>query len=1034
MSLSSTAVRRPVLTTMVFVALLALGAVSFTRLQVDLLPELDFPSISVVTTYEGAGPEEIETLITRPMEQAVASIEGIDRLESFSAEGRSRVALRFVWGTNLDVALNDVRAVVEQVKAVLPEEVDNPVVFKFNLGSFPILHAGLSGELDESSLRRLAERDLLPRLERVEGVAAASVRGGLERQIHVLLQTDRLQSPAISPQEVVDALRSGNRNVPAEQGERNVLMRTVGEAESIEELQSLVVTTRMVGGSRQPIHLRDVATVVDSHQEMTAAVYINGRPGIRIAINKQSGANTVEVCRRVREEIERINADEEGRARLDVITDTSEYIEASINNVQTSVLIGAGLAVLVLFFFLRNLRSTIVVAIGIPISVIGIFTLMYQFDITLNLVSFGGLALGIGMLVDNTIVILENIFRKLEGGHAPFDAAIEGSREVGGAIVASTMTTVVVFLPVIFLAGFAAIFFGQMAFVVSFALLCSLAVALTLVPVLSSRFLSIRDAQSHQDDVIGRALHALDRLYGRFVDGCLARPKSTLLLAALLTAAAVAAGPLIGTELMPEDDQSDVRVDIELPTGTRLEITEEAARKLSEIIVAEVPELESMQTVVGTPGFWSRSGEEAADIDLSLTPPSERKRSSEAIAEDLRKKLEGVIPGGDLRVRAGGGLWILRMLRGGGERLEVQIRGFDLATGDRLTTEAKERIEKVPGVSGVRVGRRPGGREVRVLPDRDRIASMGLRVDQVSSQLQTLLQGTRATVLRAEGDEFPVVVKLPENETRSIQAALDLPIVIPGVGPTPMRNLVQIEETEGPLTIERFNQRRVVDITAILSGERDLGDVVTDLRASLREIDVPPTFSIVVRGETEEQEQTFRSLLTGILLAIALVYMVMAAQFESFRQPFLIMFSIPFAVVGVVAVLLLTGTTFNIQSFMGCIVLIGVVVNNAIVLVDYVNLQRREHGLAVREAVALSARRRLRPILMTTATTILALLPVAAGFAEGGETQAPLARVVIGGLLTSTAISLIIIPVLYDLFEGRQEKPKPEQVRLEKAA
>lgn len=440
----------------------------------------------------------------------------------------------------------------------------------------------------------------------------------------MLLHTERLQSLAVSPGEVVAALRSGNMNVPAgqvEEGDRNVLVRTIGEALTTEELQRLVVTTRPVGGTRQPILLRDLATVVDTHQELNSAVYINGRPGIRISITKQSGANTVEVCARVRDEVALINADYEGRARMDVITDTSEYIEASISNVQTSVLIGAGLAVLVLFGFLRNLRSTAVVAIGIPISVIGIFTLMYQFDITLNLVSFGGLALGIGMLVDNTIVILENIFRKLEAGDDAMTAAIEGSREVGGAIVASTMTTVVVFLPVIFLSGFAAIFFGQMAFVVSFALLCSLAVALTLVPVLSSRFLSVRDARAHEHDAVGRTLVALDRVYGRFVDSCLVSPKRTLFVALLLTAGAIALGPLVGTELMPEGDESDVNVDIELPTGTRMEITEEAARKIEGVVLETVPELIGVQTVVGTPGFWSRSGEESADLDLKLLPP-----------------------------------------------------------------------------------------------------------------------------------------------------------------------------------------------------------------------------------------------------------------------------------------------------------------------------------------------------------------------------------------------------------------------------
>ena len=574
MKLSQAAVHRPVLTTMVFLALVILGAVSFTRLRVDLLPPLDFPSISVVTAYAGAGPEEIETLITRPVEQAVATVEGVDRLESFSTEGRSRVALRFVWGTNLDAALNDVRAVVERVKAALPEDVDNPVVYKFDLGSFPILFVALSGVLDEPALRRLAERDLAPRLERIGGVARVEARGGLERQIHVLLEPARLVAHGISATEVVDALRRQNSNQPSGQIEvhdHNVLVRTIGEAEAPADLLDVVVAAHTdAEGRRQAIRVRDLARVVDTFERQSNVVHIDGSPGIRLAIAKQSDANTVEVAARVRAEIDRINADYQGRARLTIISDTSEYIEQSISNVQDAVLIGAALAVLVLLVFLRNIRSTLVIAVSIPISIIGMFTLMYAFDITLNLVSFGGVALGIGLLVDNAIVILENVYRKLEEGLAPVDAAVEGSREVASAIVASTMTTLVVFLPVIFLAGFAAIFFGQMAFVVSFALVCSLAVALTLIPMLSSRFLRARGTGAGAtagDDAIPRGFEGI---YDRVVRAALRHPLISLAIASALLVASLAFAPMIGTELLPEGDQSEVNINLDLPVGSRI--------------------------------------------------------------------------------------------------------------------------------------------------------------------------------------------------------------------------------------------------------------------------------------------------------------------------------------------------------------------------------------------------------------------------------------------------------------------------------
>ncbi len=1028
MNLSRFAVYRPVLTTMVFVGILILGAVSFTRLQIDLLPEIDFPSISVVTTYDGAGPEEIETTITRPIEQALSTVEGIDRIESFSAEGRSRVALRFIWGTDLDTAMMDVSAVVQRLRDVIPEEADAPIVYKFNLGSFPIMYLGLSGTLDEPTLRLIAERDLSPRLERVEGVAQAETRGGLRREIHVLLDSDRLRALNISPETVVQTLRQNNRNLPAggvEEFDSNVLVRSVGEAENVRDFQDMVVAIRTEWDGRSyPIYLKDVADVIDTFEDPDNVVYINGQPGLRVNIAKQSGANTVVVADRVRAEVAEINKDYQGKLQLEVLTDTSDYIKNSISNVRDSVLIGALLAIIVLMLFLKNIRSTLIVATGIPISIIGMFTLMYAFDITLNLISFGGVALGIGMLVDNAIVILENIFRKYEEGEEPMDAAVHGAQEVAGAIVASTITTLVVFVPVIFLTGFASIFFGQMAFVVSFALICSLAVALTLIPVLSSRFLK-KGTKMGSDKGF---LATLEKYYATFLNVCLNWRKTTMVVSVVMLAASAAVVPFIGSELLPEEDQSEVRVNFEFPVGTRIEVTERAIKKMEEVVIAEVPELMNLQTVVGTPGFYSTSGGESARIEATLVPPTERTRSSEDIANELRPKLEGLIPGGTVRVFAGGGLWILRVLRGGGERLEVQVRGHDLDEGDRLASQVQKVMMDTEGVSGARVSRQPGGRELRVIPDRTKIAGMGMNYSDVAGQLQTLLQGTRATVLRDDGDEFEVIVQLREDERRGLEAMMEVPIVVPNHGTTPLRNLVRFEEVEGPLVIERLNQNRVVMVNAQLTGDRDLGSIAEDIRAGVRELEHSDNFSVIVTGETEEQEKTFQSLLIGIILAILLVYMVMAGQFESFHQPLIIMLSVPFAGIGVFLTLFITGTTLNIQSFMGCIVLTGIVVNNAIVLIDYINLMRRggegHKPMELLEAVRVSAQRRLRPILMTTTTTILALLPVAIGYAEGGDTQAPLARVVVGGLITSTAISLVIIPVLYTSVELLLEKFK----------
>jgi hydrophobic/amphiphilic exporter-1 (mainly G- bacteria), HAE1 family len=807
--------------------------------------------------------------------------------------------------------------------------------------------------------------------------------------------------------------------------DRRLLVRTVGEATQVDELKDVVVALRQDGsGQRRPVLLGDVATVRDTFEEQSNVVRVNGDPGIRLSILKQSGSNTVEVAKSVKAELDKINRDYQGKLELNILTDSSTYIENAISGVQDSVLYGATLAVLVLLLFLKRIRPTLVVAIGMPISVIGIFTLMYYFGITLNLISFGGVALGIGMLVDNSIVVLENIFFKLEEGMPPREAAIAGTEEVSGAVIASTLTTLVVFVPVIFLSGFASIFFGQMAFVVSFALICSLAVALTLLPVMSSRFLKkpSDERPSVIADGLERGYVRGEEAFGKVVDWCILHPALVLCAALLVLFSSFGLTKFIGTELLPEGDESEVRVNLEMPTGTRLEITEASIRELEQVVAEQVPELLAIQTTVGSPGFWSASGEEAGDLLVKLVRPGERTRSSEAIAQALRPHVQGLIPGGEVRVRAGGGLFILRALRGGGERLSVQVRGYELDEADRLSGEVRALMMKTPGISNVEVSRKSGAEEIQIVPDRAKLAALGLRSDAVASQLQTYLQGTRASVFRSDGDEYDVLVRLSDMDRATVERVLEAPIVLPGGGTVPVREVVTRQPTRGPLTIERENQSRVVTLSAVLDGTQDLGSVAGSLREGLKGVEHPDSFALLVRGESEEQGKTFGSMLIGIGLAVLLVYMVMAAQFESYLQPLYIMLSLPFAVIGVLGALAATGTTFNLQSFMGCIVLAGIVVNNAIVLIDYVNLLRRDQGMTVREAVALAARRRLRPILMTSATTILALIPVAIGAAEGGETQAPLARAVLGGLIVSGGISLVVIPVIYNLIEGRKER------------
>lgn len=1013
MSWSERAIRRPIATAMVFVALTVLGAMSYTRLQVDLFPELDFPSISVVTTYPGVSPEEIETLITRPIEAAVARVEGIDRIESFSAEGRSRVALRFTWGMGLDEAMNEVRAAVERVRSTLPDEANAPVVYRFNLTNLPVASMAIESDLEEVRLRRFADDIIRPYLERISGIASVDVRGARDREIRVELDAERLAALELSPSDVTRAVSSGTATVAAgrvEVADENVLLRALAEYESTEAIGDALVVER----DGVAVRVRDVAEVVDDAEEATNLVRINGVEGVRASVQKSPDANTVEVSDRLRAAVEAFNRDYEGVAQLRLLEDSSVYIRRSIDGVRTAILAGAGLALLVLLFFLRDVRATLVIAVSIPISIVGTFLLMKQLDLTLNLITFGGLALGLGMLVDGAIVILENIYRRQERGERPMTAAIEGSREVAGAITAGTMTTLVVFLPVIFLGGFAAVFFQQMALVVSAALLCSLIVALTLVPVLASVLLRQRATdEGGQKGPLGRLLDALDRIYARLVAGLMNKAFVVVLVGLALLGGAGYLSQEIGSELLPEADESEVAVYIRYPAGTRMEVTQAAVERVEAVIAREVPEAREVMAALGSPGFWSSSGEEFAYVDLFLVPVEERTRSSAEIADALRPALTAATPGSRTGVRAGGGLWVFSFLRGGPDRLRVEIRGHDLDIADRLAAQVVERVVEVEGVTDARASRQPGGREVQLSVDRDRAADAGLTTRAVAELIGTLVQGSQAARYRESGDEFAVRVRLAREDLQSTEGVLNTPVALPDGRSVPLRSLVRVSDGTTPLDIDRYNQERIVTVGGGLEEGADLGEVNSAVRAALREIDVPYGYSVIVAGESAEQNSAFTSLGLGIVLALMLVFMVMAGQFESFVHPFVILLSVPFAGIGVVAVLVGTGTTLNLNSLMGCIVLVGVVVNNAIVLVDSINQLRRSEGVALREAVVEASRRRLRPILMTTATTVLALLPVAIGGGTGGENQVPLARVVVGGLLASTLVTLALVPVLY---------------------
>lgn len=1022
MSIPRTAIERPVTMFMISAVIVLLGAISLVRLPVDLLPDLSFPSLTVRVSYPGVGPREIEETITRPIEQTVAAVAGLDQLNSTSSEGSSTVRLNFVWGTDLGEAADDLRSRIDRIRGRLPEDADPPVIFKFDSNAWPIMTIAVQGEgdMDPVTLREMAERTLAQRLERVNGVASVTVQGGFRRQIRVDLSKEKITALGLPVDRIVQVLRTENQNIPVgevNEGSLTYLVRSPGQFNSLEEIGNLVVLNR----TGVPVYLRDIADVRDGTEDFRSFTRVNGQPGVQMRITKQSGTNTVAISEAVHKEVARINREVPG-VQLTVSNDSAVFIEQSIASVREAVMLGSVLVIVIIFVFLRSWRSTLIICTSIPISIIGTFALLYFGGYTLNTMTFGGLALGVGMIVDASIVVLENTQRHLEMGKPRKQAAVEGSEEIWSAILASTLTHIAVFVPLFFLTGFSSVLFKQLSVVVVFSLLMSLFVAVTLVPVLCSLLMTEHDQETARSGVTGwlfnasgRVLDGLDNRYGRFLALALRHRPTVLAAGASLFALAIFLGPMLKFELMPQTDEGEVRVDIELPVGTRIEQTQAAVIDIEDRIRKMVPEAVTLISQGGGGGFMGGTTTHRGDITVQLKPKGERTRSNEQIAQDLRRQLQGV-PGVISRARASGGSQLNRVLGGNQDaRLSLEIRGYDFDDATRLVNQSEALLRTVPGIADVRRARQDGRPELAVRVDRDKAALFNLSVTSVADTLRTNVAGTQAAFYRERGQEYPIVVRLRQQDRERISDVGDVLVSAPGDRVVPARSLLTVEPENSPVEIERKNQERISRVNAEL--ESSLSEAVANVEKRLPELDIPQDFQVGFGAELEEQIKAFTQLKYLLILAVILVYAVMASQYESFRDPFIIMFSIPLAAIGVVGTLLLTNTTFSLQAYIGVIMLAGIVVSNAILLVDYTSTLRKRDGMELFEAATTAGRTRLRPIIMTTLTTILGLMPMAFEIGEGAELQAPLARVVIGGLTASTLITLIFVPTLYTIFE-----------------
>lgn len=1003
-SIPRLSVNRPVTVVMLVLAFIVLGGVSITRLPLTLLPDLNFPAAAVVVEYPNVGPWEVEAQVTRPIEEAMATVSNVTRVTSLTEMGSATIVAEFNWGTDMDFATLEMRERLDLIQGFLPDGVDSPRVFKFDPSMNPIFQFNIGGQGDMAAIRLLAEDTIKPRLERIEGVASVSIEGGWEREIRIELDQLRLEHYNISIDQVRQALFASNLNFPAgsitDRG-RDMLVRTIGEYASLDEIGETVVHVGPAG----LVRISDIAAVEDTYKPETRITRLNGAPSVSISMQKESEANTVQVSNLIQEEVNRLIEEFGDTLEFQVVWDDARIIRSSIQSVIENGVVGAIAAMIVLWLFLGSFAPTLVVGIAIPVAAVATFFFLYVFDVSLNMLSLGGLALGIGMLVDNAIVSLENIARHRQLGVDPKEASAIGAQEVGSALFASTLTTVAVFLPVVFVGGLAAEIFGDLSFAVSFSLIMSLVVALTFVPMMATR---VKVAGAVEQDAKGWTLR-LREWYGRSLDWALDRRRLVLggALAALIGVGLLY--PFIGQEFLPSMDTGEFSVRVRLPHGTPKETTNDLAMEV-EAYLARIPEVEAVSaSVVG----------ENADLYVVMTSLSQRKRSLDAVIEQVRE-FGQTVPGAQFSVSAADPFG---MEGGLGGAISLMIKGRDMDELAMVSEAVADLMRAVPGTRDVDTSLAEGRPEMQIRLDRDEAARYGLTVAQVASAARMAIDGATATRYKlgdSQGRELDVTVQLAE-EWRQDAATLErLMIATPFGGNVRLGDIARITEGTTPVRINREGGSRVVRVYGDVL-DRDLKSVTLDIENALAGYTLPPNVTLEFGGDVAEMADAFDRLGFALVLAVILVYMILAAQFESLIQPLIIMFSVPMALIGVVLGLLLTGRALSVPAMIGIIMLAGIVVNNAIVLIDFIN-QQVARGVPRREAIVEGCKARLRPVLMTTLTTVLGMVPLALGLGDGAELQAPIATVVIGGLTFSTVLTLGLVPVLYDVFANWSDR------------
>ncbi len=1048
-------IKRRVTVTMIITSMVVFGLVSFNKLPINLLPDISYPSLTIRTEFPGVAPGEIENLVSLRVEESVGVVNGVQRVSSVSRTGRSDVIVEFNWGTNMDFASLDVREKLDMLN--LPLDADKPILLRFDPSLDPILRLGIFGDMDLLSLRVYAEEELKRELESLEGVAAARVNGGLEEEIHVEIKEGKLASIGIPISQVTSRLGQENIDLTGgtlKDGDAEFLVRTLNQFKTIEEINDIVIGFK----GNAPIKISDIGRAYRSHKERTIITRINGKESLEIAIYKESGTNTVAVAQSVKDRLDEVLKTRlsglTGSLNVEIITDQSRFIKESISEVLSTAVIGGILAILILYFFLRNVQSTGIIGLAIPVSVIATFFMMFLSGISLNIMSLGGLALGVGMLVDNSIVVLESISRFREKGMSQKDASFKGASIVGKAVIASTLTTICVFFPIIFVHGIAGQLFSHLALAVTFSLIASLVVAMTFIPMVSSiEMKPLKELNGSKEKpkglmriisfifigiptyiligikylfkytgklilfvlspffkVFDMVFNWIIEIYPSMLRWALYHKFIMILIAFVLLGSAVYSVRFVGSEFLPDVSQGEFQINFSKIAGTPVEETD---RVLNNIMSGK-QDWEPVQTVYNISGMSNQAGgstneerENIGQVSILLKESTKREVES-AVMNSLREEF-AKIPGIKYKFSR-------PALFSFATPIEVEIKGYNIKMLDQISNRLAQRMGAIDGLTDVKSSMEGGNPEIHVIFDRKKLASLGFTISQIAGIIKNKIQGDIASEFLKRNRRIDIRVRSEEEDRQSIEDIKRITINQGGEIPIQLASVAELQEKQGPSEIRRIDQERVALVTANIQG-RDLGYVTQEIQKVIDNMEMPADFYVSIGGQSKEMDTAFQSLLLAIALAVFLVYLVMASQFESLLHPLVIMFTIPFGLVGVVISLLITGKALSVIVGIGVIMLAGIVVNGAIVLVDYINYLRREQNMPKYEAIIEAGKARLRPIIITTATTVLGLIPMAIGLGEGSELRAPMAIVVVGGLLTATFLTLLLLPTVYAMVD-----------------